>query len=638
MWEKWLWTPTLCPHIPTINCVPMHRIHYTAYLLACILFGSYQPGYAQTVQLYTDSIRNSLVAPNADTGKYYLLLKLSQLPDCPADTLLTYTLHWYNYIEKRHIQTGRPETLYAMGFALLKKGMHKDAMNQLYKAATIWERNNDNPLQLARNYELIAGIHKAMEQYTTSLTYYRLSCKLKKTFNNEALLLSTYSGLGNTFRLMNKEDSAVYYLQKAYVLSDSNELVKAQISNNLGNLYWTLKNWTAAKQWYNKALGSYERLQQQQGIAETFFNLGAIATQQKQYQAAISYYHKSLEATPDDQPVEHLEWIYEHLADAYFHTGRFEKAYTNELAYVKIKDSLYPLQVQQSIADLKEKYETEKKEHALALEKERTARLLAANHQQLRLLFILGGVALLITAMGYVMIRNIRRKQLLAAELAALKEKEKQQLIQEQTLRSNISKLEGREAERQRIARDLHDRLGSTLSSMRLFMQSAHKNASPVAMANDNMMHLLDEVTNDVRRISHELSDSVLIKYGLEEALKDIKDTIEATGELQVTLCQQPVPGLPAHTATEIYYIIRELAANAVRHSGGTELYIQLMQEERLLYLTVEDNGSGFDSGANYKGIGLYNIATRAQKIGARYSIDARTGNGSCFSFTIPLP
>ncbi|THU39589.1 tetratricopeptide repeat protein [Niastella caeni] len=590
---------------------------------------------AQPVSVYTDSIRTCLQLPRPDTGKYYLLLRLAQLPECPADTLLAYGHYWYNYTEKRHISPGRPEALYAIGLALYRKGMNPEAAERLYQAATVWERNGRNPLQLARTYELIAGIHKIMQRYADALAYYRLACRIKKTLNNEAILLSTYNGLGNTFRLLHQTDSAVHYLEKAHALTAGNELAKAQVSNNLGNIYWSLKNWLAARQWYQKALQSFETLQQPEGIAEACFNLGAIATQLQQYHAAIAYYNKSLEAVPTGQPVEHLEWIYEHLADAYFHTGNFENAYTNERAYDKIKDSLLSLQVQQSIAALKEKYETEKKEHALALEKERTARLLAANSQQFRFLCMLAGVALLITVMGFIMIRNIRRKQLLAAALAGLKEKEKQQLIQEQALKSNIAMLEGREAERQRIARDLHDRLGSTLSSVRLFMQSNQTGTPP---GNSKIMLLLEEAVNDVRRISHDLSDNVLIKYGLEEALKDLKDTIESTGRLQVTLYQQAVDGLPADTASEIYYIVRELAANAVKHSDASRLFIQLLQDNRLLHLTVEDNGSGFNPAVTHKGIGLHNIEIRARKIGAQYTIDARTGKGSCFCFAIPLP
>jgi len=148
---------------------------------------------------------------------------------------------------------------------------------------------------------------------------------------------------------------------------------------------------------------------------------------------------------------------------------------------------------------------------------------------------------------------------------------------------------------------------------------------------------LLDEAIDDVRRISHDLSDSVLHQYGLAEALEDLKDTAEASGAMRVDLHQQETGPLPVGLSTEIYYICRELVNNAIKHSQATLLSIQMGKEDQLLYLTVEDNGVGFDPVIVAEGIGLYNIQTRANKIKAQYTIDSSPGRGTCVSFIIPL-
>lgn len=598
-------------------------------LLGVCLWCITLPCRAQLLQSYTDSLHTYLQSARPDTGKTYLLLRLAQLPDCPPDSLIAYGQHWYAYTSEHHISAGVPEALYATGLGLFRKGQNTEALDYLYKSATAWEESGRNPLQLARTYELVAMLYKTLEKYNDALSYYRLACHIKKAQNNEIILLSTYSGLGSTFRALDQIDSAIWYLKKALPLAAGNTLTSAQVSNNLGNIYWSLKDWQQADKWHKEALLRFDSLQHAVGIAEANFNLGAVATQLKKYPEAITYYNNSLKAVRDGQSLSHQEWTYQHLADAYYKTGHFEDAYNNEVKYAAVKDSTLSLNIQKAVADLKEKYETEKKEHALAVEQARSTKLSLINTNQMRLIYLLAAVALIISIMGYFMISNMRRKQKLAAELADLKEKEKQQMIQEQALRSNIAMLEGQQAERQRIARDLHDRLGSTLTSVRRFMKSPDYNSKIDVM--------LDEAIDDVRRISHDLSDGILQKYGLAEALEDLKDTIAAGGLMSVSLHQSDLGIVPASVAAEIYYIVRELVNNAVKHSKASALSIQLMREEQLLHLTVEDDGKGFDTTAVSKGIGLSNIETRAFKINAQFTIESYPGKGTCIFFTIPL-
>ena len=591
----------------------------------------------QPVKTYVDSIHQYLLTDKPDTGKSYLLLKLSQLPDCLPDSLLAYGGQWYTYTQQLHITAGQPEALYAMGFAWYKKGAGKEAVGNLYKAAKSWEASGNNPVQLARTYELIAAIYKTLGRYADALTYYRQSYQLKKTQQKESILMSTYNGLGNTFRQLGNTDSAIFYLEKTLTLATGNDLAIAQVSNNLGNIFFSQANFAVATTWYNQALQHFKTVNQPAGIAEVYFNLGAVASEQQHYQQAIGYYNQSLQAAPTDQPLEHLEWIYQHLAEAYFKTGNLQQAYTNEVRYAAVKDSSLSLNMQQSIAGLREKYEAEKKESALALERARTSRLSIINTNQVRLIYILVIVTILIVTMAYLLFRNMKRKQLLTAELAMLKEKEKQQLIQEQTLKNNLAMLEGREMERQRISRDLHDRVGSSLSSVNLFVQRI-KNATPdITATTGKIESLLNEAIDDVRRISHDLSDRILQQYGLQAALEDLKDTAIATGTIEVALYQQAIDPLPAHLEAEIYYICRELVANAIKHSQASQLSVQLMKEDGTLYLTVEDNGKGFDTSHMHAGIGLTNIKTRANKIQASYTVDSQPGNGTCFSFIIPI-
>lgn len=607
-------------------------------ILCPLLLLAVKPCHAQT-DLYTDSIQRFLQSPVPDTGKLYLFTRLAQLPDCPADTLLKYEKLFYDYAVKHKLQAAVPEALYHIGLAHFKNTSLSEAADFFYRSAQLWEKSGDKPLELSRAYELLAAIYKTTDRYKDALQYYRQAYRLKSTLNNEQALISTYNGMGNVFRLLNQSDSAIIYLKKSLALARQakNTLYIAQVTNNLGNIYWQLEQFNEAHNWYATALASFEELGSQHNIREASFNLGMIAYKQKNYQQAINYFTQSLDVTEEGAPLEHLEWIHQHLGACYAALHQYQKAYEHFDAYDTIKDSLFSLNTQKAIADVREKYETEKKEQALKVEKERTQNLSELNQKSRLLIYLLIFIAILIAFLGFFMVRDSRKKRLIANQLAEIKQKENEQLVREQALKANIAMLEGQEAERQRISMELHDRLGGTLASLKFMLQSLYGKDASVNAHSQKIDMLLQDALKDVRGISHNMSVGILHKYGLVEAIQDLKETVETAGNTQVIVSMQGASHLAKHKAEEVYYIIRELLTNAVKHAKATEIYIQCYAEEEILLLTVEDNGVGFDVGLRAKGIGLTNIEARAHKIHAQMDIESSPGNGASFFFRIPF-
>lgn len=596
------------------------------------------PCLAQT-GLYTDSIQQLLRTTAPDTGRLYLFTKLTQLPDCPADTLLKYEKLYYDYAVKHKLETAVPDALYNIGLAHFKSNDLSEAADFFYRAAQLWEKGGNNAFPLSRAYELLAAIYKNTDRYKDALQYYRQAFRLKSSLHNEQLLISTYNGMGNVFRLLEQSDSAIIYLKKSLALArqSQNTLYIAQVTNNLGNIYWQLEQFNEAHKWYATALASFEELGSQHNIGETSFNLGMIAFSQKNYQEAITYFTKSLEVIEDGAPLEHLEWIHQHLGASYAALHQYQKAYEHFDTYDSIKDSLYSINTQKSISDVREKYETEKKEQALQVEKERTQNLSALNQKSRLLIYLLIFIAILIAFLGFFMVRDSRKKRLIADQLTEIKQKENEQLVREQALKNNIAMLEGQEAERQRISMELHDRLGGTLASLKFMLQSLYEKDSTVNAHSQKIDMLLQDALKDVRGISQNMSVGILHKYGLAEAIQDLKETVETAGNMQVIVSIQGASHLAKHKAEEVYYIIRELLTNAIKHSKATEIYVQCFAEEEVLLLTVEDNGVGFDVSKRAKGIGLTNIEARAHKINAQMDVESAPGNGASFFFRIPF-
>ncbi|BAV04646.1 Signal transduction histidine kinase [Filimonas lacunae] len=610
---------------------------YTLFLFI-VLVCTVSVTHAQS-SLYIDSIQQLLRLPKPDTSRLHLFIKLTQLPDCSPDTLFRYEKLYYEYAEKHHLTTAIPYALYGIGVACFKNNNNSEAVNYFYRAAEMLEKSNNNPLQLSRCYEMLAMTYKNTDRNEDALRYYRQSYWLRLSLKNEQYLVSTYNGLGTTFRALGKPDSAIFYLKKSLLVAQNmhNTLNIAQVTNNLGNIYWQQDNYTEAISWYKKALESFEELENPHGIAEATFNLGSIAYNQNDIPGAIKYFNQSLAAVEDGQSLEHLEWTYIHLAYAYEKLHQYEKANINYKKHDLVHDSIFNIATQKAIDDVKEKYETEKKEQALKHEKERTLTLSKLNHRNRLVIYLLIFIAISITTLGFFLLSASRKKRMIADQLSALKHKENEQLIREQELKSNIAMLEGQEAERQRISMELHDRLGGTLASLKFLIQSVYVKDEQLSDHSQKIDLLLQDALKDVRGISHNMSVGILHKYGLAEALSDLRETIESSGTMQVVMNLQGVNRLPKQKAEEVYYIVRELTTNALKHSQASELYVQCLTEEEVLVLTVEDNGVGFDMSQRAKGIGLTNIEARAHKINATLDIESSPGNGTSFFFRIPI-
>ncbi len=218
-------------------------------------------------------------------------------------------------------------------------------------------------------------------------------------------------------------------------------------------------------------------------------------------------------------------------------------------------------------------------------------------------------------------------------------------LLQQQEINSLQGVLAGQEKERQRIATDLHDKLGAILGMVKLHFSAVEERIDVLRDDNkkqyDKANELLDKASTEVRNISHNLLSGVLVKFGLVPALQDLKDTVEATGKLKVQLVAGDQTGgrLSGEQELQVYRIVQELISNILKHAKATEAVIQLNRTNGEINLIVEDNGVGFDVEAarQKQGIGLKNLEARAAKLKAKLHFDSGKGAGTTVSVDIPL-
>jgi signal transduction histidine kinase len=217
-----------------------------------------------------------------------------------------------------------------------------------------------------------------------------------------------------------------------------------------------------------------------------------------------------------------------------------------------------------------------------------------------------------------------------------LKDSEIKNLIQNSELRSKSAMAEGQENERQRISRELHDRVGSMLSLAKLNLSACDDGENPVIQQN---IELLNQTYQEVRNISHNLYSGVVKNLGLKVALFDLKKTIESHNTIQFNLFfYDENLSFSKETEEVVYRVMQELITNVLKHAHASCLDIQVNSaEDGMVLITVEDDGKGFDPQQNSEGIGLANIRYRLSLIGGSVEINSSPGRGACFLLNVPI-
>ncbi|TVR83299.1 MAG: hypothetical protein EA409_03305 [Saprospirales bacterium] len=203
------------------------------------------------------------------------------------------------------------------------------------------------------------------------------------------------------------------------------------------------------------------------------------------------------------------------------------------------------------------------------------------------------------------------------------------------------TEIEAKEQERQRLARDLHDELGTRLSAIKLYLGSIEKFLSPNPEADEikkQASELLDESVRDLRNMLLNLSPQTVQRYGYYSALEDLTAKIDATKQIRVSL-NRTGSNVRLQTSIElgVYRIVQELINNSLKHSACSFIDINIIQKPNRLTIFFEDDGKGMDLIGVKSGYGLKNIENRLSLIDGSVEWDSTPGEGLRAIVTINL-
>lgn len=206
------------------------------------------------------------------------------------------------------------------------------------------------------------------------------------------------------------------------------------------------------------------------------------------------------------------------------------------------------------------------------------------------------------------------------------------------------SAIQSQEDERRRIAKEIHDGIGPLLSAIKLNIQNlSYEEAFSPEQKNqlNDAIQLLDNVTDDLRSLSHALMPKILEDFGLVAAIENQINKLSGKKKDLITFYQSVNnERFDRMVELNIFRIFQELLNNALKHASASRIHVQLIRHSESIILMVEDDGIGF----NYtkvmnetKGIGLLNIESRTKAIGSILTLDASPDFGVNCIIEVPI-
>lgn len=490
----------------------------------------------------------------------------------------------------------------------------------------------------SRDYELISGLYKAVaiifmnnnerekaSEYLSEAQMY-IERAIKKSPTLAESRMETY--------IINAENLVElrHFYDAKKVLDKAFSTLKNFPESNLNDsyfyaegLYYSKQNKnTIALESYEKGIKSAEKHQNQIALNRLKYAEYEVNFKLKNYEKAKANLEYLLEKTPF---IVDQKNYYNKLSEVYNATKNYEKAYFYANKSNRINDSLNDTKFKSEIVELEAKYkkaENEKKINLLQSQNEKAA-LLVNNNRLNTILFAVLSVLLFLIVLFLWILNNNQKKLSIQKEINH--EQELTSLEDQQKLSVSNALIEGEEVERKRIARDLHDGLGSMLSGLKIHLKLAEKENALSAVEVNN---LLDKSIKELRNISQNLMPESLLKLSLEHALRDLcMANSNAKTQIEFQYLIQK-PNLPKNYEIVIYRIIQELLNNALKYAEASLILVSCSQNKDTFFITVEDNGVGFDiMDKNNNGMGLRNIKNRVEILKGKLEIESEVNKGT---------
>lgn len=544
----------------------------------------------------------------------------------------------------------------AMGWAYMHKGFLDSSVNSLHTAWQLFGKASDtngiiraciNISEVYTKQNKIANALQYLTQadslctatgnipyhtnvqrqlgvvYREAKDYKRAAAYLNKALTgfqqqqDDFLYISTGISLSILYRNLNLPDSSLYILNQCDAVSSrqaASPYRSAMIQEHIAESYYQKEHFSKALEHFSSAYTTFKKLNNKGDIAYEAMNMGKTLWKLQRPGDAEQYFTEAYRISDTLKMLNFQYDIAQALADMYSGNGNWQKAYHYRNHAVVLRDSIDLSEQIKFTNELKEKFETEKKENEIALLKTQN-QLTEADNRKNRLLQYLFGVLFIASVLiGWLLFNRVRIKR----------------KLNEQLLRNQI-------------AGDLHDDIGSALSVIDI--------SSRIALAKKEDAGVVAEQLQKIKQYTAGTMDSMGdIVWSVNPGNDNLGSVMTRVREFAAELCEplqiqlkinmesalDRIP-LDANKRRHVLLLCKEIINNAVKYSRCSLLEINSgMTDHNRIQITITDNGAGFDPDTVKKGNGLVNMKARAATLRGNLILNSSSGKGTSVQFTFP--
>ncbi len=627
-----------------------------------------------------DSLRKVLSVQGQDTSRSQTLSNLSrQYIASYPDTALLYLSEQKQLSEKLNYTKGIIDYYFMMMYYYNFKAKNDSAIAYGKKAASLAKENKDitkaarSYLKIAEIYAYngdmenglaycfdgiketketeaftpglesdfyftIANIYTTNKEYNKGVPYYEKALEVRKKLGPEweYYRLPLLINLANAYKHTDRMDDAGKIYQEAMPITIKYQDIRNEglIHMGLVELFDKKGDMKGLKESSEKSLAIAKQINDSSALFISLHNLGTYHLKTGDFSLSKTLYHEAAVIARRIGDMDGEYNVYISLANnaAAQHDYTAMSRYRDSANEISTKQ--YSAEVARHMGDYEAKYKVLEKDFQI---KQQQATL----RQKNTLNYFLAGGAIALLLISLLAYRSYKQKQ-------KLQQAKIDELETEKQLTATEAVLKGEEQERSRLAKDLHDGLGGMLSGIKYSFQNMKQNlilTPENAQAFERSIDMLDSSIQEMRRVAHNMMPEVLVRYGLDTALREFCLEINRSAVLRASyqsigLSQQD-KGLEQTIAIAVYRIVQELVNNSIKHAAAKHVLVQahLYDTENLLTITVEDDGKGFDTTllSQSRGIGWNSIQNRIDFLKGKIDIQSTPGNGTSVLIEIAL-
>lgn len=582
-------------------------------LVIVLLIGASSTGWCQ--ETFLDSLE-SISPQGGDSARLEILLKIFNKYSSQDYVRARITGYQLLPVMRKVGATDRlADFLMRMGQTEYTYGNHDEALKLYMESADLYRKINQ-PASEASIYNEIAVLQRKNKNLEKSKEYVNAALALYKVAYDTNGMATTLNNLGIVHEIEGNPDSALYYYRQAVVLyvKYKCDLCISYSLDYMAGAFKTLHRFDSAFYYERRSLEMRRKLNNTYAITQSLMTMGEIYFEQEKYAEAIVYFNESAILCRQINFKDFERRAYEFLSRCHKQTGNFKEALQYQVAFTRISDSLFNETRSKQLSELQVKYETEKKESEIEGLKHR---------QQLNNYVLTSSVvfSVMIAISGLIVYRQQKLRNRLSQE-RAVKESE--------------------ENERLRIAKDIHDDLGSGLSKIHFLSQELlyKSQGNETKSTMNSVIEISRNLIDNMRDLVWELNTEDTSLDNLVARIREYStDYLEDTSIGIVGSYASPVPDVALGKVVyrNIFMTVKEALNNTVKHSGAHHVYITVDFGNRKLTVIIRDDGKGFVGQQGSEGNGLANMKSRIQSIGGTlhiHSSEAGTEINLEFPFT----